>query len=768
MTHQRNRRRRLILAVSPLEARQLMSADVLTYHTDNARDGANTAETTLTPSNVNSANFGKVGFLDVDGKVDAQPLVLTGVGTAQGVRDIVYVATENDSVYAFDATSGALIWHDGPSTLIPGETPVPAADVNCTQVEPTLGITSTPVIDVQYGSIYVVAMSKSVINGQTTYHQRIHRLNFADGSDKTPPVAIDQSISVPGKGPGGNGSTVSFDPKMYEERDALTLVNGIIYTAWASHCDNPPYTGWVIGFRAQDLGREGVININPNGTPASANGVGASGGSFWNSGGGFAADSSGNLYNISGNGPFDPTQGDYGDSYLKLATRSDSIGLVQLRVADYFTPSNQQTLSNQDIDLGSSGVTLLPDMVDASGATRHLMVGSGKDGNIYLLDRDNLGKFNASNNAIVQEVSNGVGSSEFGTPAYFNGTIYFGGINTNLRAFSIKDGVVSTAPTSQSPDTFGYPGSTVAISANGTTGGIVWAAENGPTAALHAYDSSNLSRELYNSNQAANNRDQFGAGNKFITPTVANGKVYVGTTDGVVVFGLLPAATPTPTPPVVTPPIIPSPAPPPPTVLVKAFGYPAFYVGGFNELGAVGADPAVGESRLTYTWSVVSAPPGAPTPTFSQNGTNASKVVGVGIAASGLYDFRVTIKAPDGQAVTSDVSISAALPAPIFAAPAFTGANRTTGTPLFLGALATDPAFPESALTYTWSTVSTPARVQSPRFAINGTNQSKLTTVTLIKPGTYVFQVRATNPFGQSVTSEVSVLVATPSRAKRR
>ncbi len=766
MIHPRNRRRRLTPAVSPLEARQLMSADVLTYHNDNARDGANTAETTLTPSDVNSANFGKVGFLGVDGKVDAQPLVLTGVGTALGVRDIVYVATENDSVYAFDAGSGALIWHDGPSTLIPGETPVPAADVNCTQVEPTLGITSTPVIDLNSGAIYVVAMSKAVVNGQATYYQRIHELNIATGADKVAPVAIDRSISVPGQGPGGNGSTVSFDPKMYEERDALTDVNGVIYTAWASHCDDPAYTGWVIGFRAGNLGLAAVANVDPNGTPASSNIDAGSGGSFWNSGGGFAADSSGNLYNISANGPFDPTQGDYGDSYIKLAASGGTLG-----VNDYFTPSNQQTLSNLDQDLGSSGVTLLPDMVDASGVTRHLMVGSGKDGNIYLLDRDNLGKFNASTNQVVQEVSNGVGASEFGTPAYFNGTVYFGGINTNLRAFSIKNGVVSNTPTSESPDTFGYPGSTVAISANGTSDAIVWAAENGPTAALHAYDASNLARELYNSNQAANGRDQFGAGNKFITPTVANGHVYVGTTNGVAVFGLLPSATPPPSPPVVTPPIIPSPpipAPSPPTVLVKAFGYPAFSVGGFNELGAVGADPAVGESGLTYTWSVVSTPPGAPTPSFSQNGTNASKVVGVGIAAAGLYDFRVTIRAPDGQAVTSDVSISAAIPTPSFAAPAFTGATRTTGTPLLLGALATDPAFPGSALTYTWSTVSTPARVQAPRFSINGTNQSKLTAVTLNKPGTYVFQVRATNPFGQSVTSEVSVLVATPSRSRRR
>ena len=755
----RQSRRRLIPTVLSLESRQLLSTDVLTYHNDNARTGANTTETTLTLANVNSTDFGKVGFLAVDGKVDAQPVIRTGVVIpGQGTHDVVYVATENDSVYAFDATSGDLLWHDGPSSLIPGEVPVLATDVACPQIEPTLGITSTPVIDPSTNTMYVVAMSKSVVNGTTTYHQRIHALDLGTGADKVAPHAIDQSISVPGVGAGGNGSSVFFDPKMYEERDALTLSNGVVYTGWASHCDIAPYTGWIIGFRASDLGLAMVANVDPNGSPAASSDTGTSGGSFWNSGGGFAADSAGNLYNISGNGPFDPTQGDYGDAYIKLATTGGT-----LTIADYFAPSNQQYLSNNDVDLGSSGVALLPDLTNAAGAVEHLMIGSGKDGNIYLLNRDNLGQFNATSNQIVQELTgNPLGGSEFGTPTYFNGTVYFGGVGSSIRAFSITNGQLSTTPTSQSSTTFAYPGSTVSVSSNGTANGIVWAAENGNVAALHAYDASNLADELYNSNQAGT-RDQFGAGNKFITPTVANGHVYVGTTDGVAVFGLLPTAT-TPAPPV-TVPVAPAPVIPPPTVLVGAFGSPTFYVGGFNQLGAVGADTTSGESGLTYTWSVISTPAGAPTPAFSQNGTNAAKLVGVGIAAPGTYDFRVTIEALDGQTVTSDVAINATVPTPFFRAAPFTGPVQTLGSPLRLATAASDPAFADSALTYTWTTLSTPSKARAPHFSANNSNAAGLTTIAnLNKAGTYVFQVRAANPFGQTATAQVSVVIS----AKRR
>ena len=745
----RRSRRRLVPTVLALEGRQLLSADVLTYHNDNTRAGANTAETTLTPANVNAGSFGKVGFLAVDGKVDAQPLVKRGVTIpGQGVHDVVYVATENDSVYAFDAVTGATLWHAGPSSLIPGETPVPATDVNCTQVEPTIGITSTPVIDPTTNTIYVVAMSKAVADGAATYYQRIHALDLGTGLAKVAPRAIDRSISVPGAGPGGDGSRVYFDPKMYKERSALTLSNGVVYTGWSSHCDIPEYTGWVMGFRASDLGLVSVLNVNPNGTPAAANTTGSSGASFWSAGGGFAVDAAGSLYNITSNGPFDPSVGDYGDSYLKL----DTGGGTALTVADYFAPSNQQELADKDLSLGASGVVLLPDVVDASGATRHLMVGSGKDGNIYLVDRDDLGGYSTTTNNIVQTIAGALGGPIFGTPAFYNGSAYFGAVGASIRQFALRNGQFAATPTSQTAHTFGYPGSTVSISANGTSDGIVWAAENGGTAGLYAFDANDLSRELYDSNQAGD-RDRFGVGNKFITPTIANGRVYVGTTNGVGVFGLLAPPSSGEIPP-----------PSPLSVPVAPFASPGFYVGGFDLLGAVGDDAVSGESSLTYTWSVVATPAGAPTPFFSQNGTNASKLVGVAIAAPGSYTFRVTIASPQ-DTTTRDVTVLATVPLPSFAAPAFAGPVRALGVPLQLGAFAVDQAFSTGALTYTWSTLATPRGARAPRFAANNSAAAGLTAVNnLNRAGTYVFQVRATNPFGQSTTSQVSVLIT----AKRR
>ncbi len=734
---------RFVPGVHPLEDRKLLSTDVLTYHDNNARTGADLTETTLTPADVNSAGFGKVGFLAVDGKVDAQPLVKTGVAiAAQGTHEVVYVATENDSVYAFDAQSGAVLWHDGPSSgsqalLCPNETPVPASDYNSDQVSPLIGITSTPVIDPATNAIYVVAMSKSVVNGTTTYYQRIHALDLGTGADLVAPKSIDRSISVPGKGPGGNGTSVFFDPKQYDERDALTLSNGVIYTGWASHSDEAPYTGWIIGFNASNLGVAGVLNIDPNGTPSASNSIGQSGGSFWNSGGGFAADASGNLFNISANGPFDPKSGDYGDSYLKLSTASG------LSVADYFAPSNQQALSNADIDLGSSGVVLLPPITDAAGDTPSLAIGSGKDGNIYVIDRANLGKFSASGNQIWQEVTGKLGGSLFSTPAYFNGSVYFGAVGASLRAFSVAGAKVSATPTSQTPAAFGYPGTTPAISANGSANGIVWAAENGSTAVLHAYAASNLADELYNSNQAANGRDQFGAGNKFITPTVANGRVYVGTTNGVAVFGLLGSTS----------------MPPAPTFVVPAFPSRTFFVGGIDMLGAVGADQSSGESSLTYTWSTTSTPAGAPTPSFSGNGTNATKLVSVGIATPGTYTFQVKIQAPDGQSSTSSVAVVASVPQPHVAVGAFSSIAPRAGAIAQLGVIGSDDAFPESALRYTWSTIARPAGSAAPTFSSNGTNVSKLVSVSYPRAGTYVIQVVVVNPFGQSTLSIDTITV---------
>jgi hypothetical protein len=531
-----------------LEDRRLLSADVLTYHDDNARSGVDPSETILTPANVNPSTFGKVGFDAVDGKVDAQPLYVAGVAIpGQGTHDVLYVATEHDSLYAFDAATGATLWHV--SMLGPGE--VPSDPVHGTQVVPEIGITATPVIDPSTDTMYVVAMSKLVSTNGTTYIQRIHALDITTGAEKVAPRSIDQSITYPGAGPGGNGTVVIFDPMQYKERDALLLVGGVVYTSWASHSDNAPYTGWVMGFNASNLALASVLNIDPNGAPTSSLLPDGSGNSFWNSGAGPAADAAGNIYNLSANGPFDPNlsaagfpaNGDYGDSFLKFTPAPGG-----LTVSDYFTVSNQQNDANNDEDIGSSGLTLV-EVNDSNGVPHQLMIGSGKDGNIYVVDTANMGSFNPTTNRIYQELPGAVGGGgEYGAPAAFYGQVYFGGVGAPLRAFRFVGGRLWAAPASQSSHVFGYPGATPSISSDGNADGIVWAIDDGgSTAVLYAYDANDLSRLLYSTNQAPGGRDAVGPSNKFITPTIADGRVYVATADGVAVFGLLPtAAVPVP------------------------------------------------------------------------------------------------------------------------------------------------------------------------------------------------------------------------------
>lgn len=505
------------------------SVDVLTYHNDNARTGQNLQESILTPTNVNAGTFGKLFVISVDGKVDAQPLYVSSVSIASGTHNVLIVATEHDTVYAFDADTGAKLWQV--SMLKSGET-TSEPRFGCTQVDPEIGVTATPVIDRNAGpngTIYVVAMSKDS-SSPANYFQRLHALNLTTGAEQSGGPQ-DVHATFPGTGDNSNGASVVFDPGAYKERPGLLLLNGVVYTAWSSHCDFRPYTGWIIGYDQNTLAQTSVFNIVPNGNDAS----------FWNSGAGPAADAAGNIYQLAGNGTFDtsldtngfPARGDFGNAFLKFSTANR-----QLAVADYFDMFNTASESDADQDLGSGGALVLPDLADASGNVKHLAVGAGKDGNIYVVDRDNMGKFNTHANNIYQEVPNAIGS-EFGMPAYFNNAIYYGGVSDKLKEFSISNAKLSAAPSSQTSNTFAYPGTTPAVSANGSSSGIVWATENTDPAVLHAYDASNLSRELYNSNQAAGGRDHFGTGNKFITPTIVNGKVYVGTTSGVGVFGLI-------------------------------------------------------------------------------------------------------------------------------------------------------------------------------------------------------------------------------------
>ena len=366
--------------------------DVVTFHNDNSRTGQNLNETILTPSNVNVNTFGQLGFFPVDGQIYAQPLYVSNVTIpGQGTHDVLYVATEHDSVYAFDAITGAQLWKA--SLVGNGETP--SDNRGCGQITPEIGVTATPVIDRTRGpngAIYVVAMS---MDASGNYYQRLHALDITTGAELFGgPTAI--QASFPGTGENSSGGNVIFDPAQYKERSGLLLVNGQIYTAWASHCDYPPYTGWIIAFDAQTLAMTSVLDVTPNGSD----------GGIWQSGDGLAADSGGNIYFLDGNGTFDttldsngfPSQGDFGNAFLKL---SASGGLA---VADYFTMSPTVQESDVDQDLGSGGVMLLPDISDDSGNVWHLAVGAGKDRNLYLVNRDSMGKFNPSADNIHQEI----------------------------------------------------------------------------------------------------------------------------------------------------------------------------------------------------------------------------------------------------------------------------------------------------------------------------------------------------------------------------
>jgi len=503
------------------------NVNVLTYHNDNSRTGQNLNETTLTTASVASAQFGQLGTINVDGPVDAEPLYVGGMTINGQTHNVLFVATESDSIYAFDADSFVQLWHNA---VLSGTTEQPptaggnGSDIGCGQVQPTIGITSTPVIDLSAGpngTIFVVAMS---IDTGGNYHQRLHALDLTTGVDRMTATEI---------------QATGFAPGQYEERTGLLLLNSVVYLAWTSHCDGGSYNAWVMGYSEATLQQTSALNLTPSG----------GGGGIWMAGDGLAADSSGNIYFLDGNGSFDttltngfPSDGDYGNGFIKLSTTNNA-----LAVADYFEEFDTVSQSDSDQDLGSGGLLLLPDMTDANGTTRHLGVGAGKQdltrsGNpimLFVVDRDNMGKFNSSNdNAIYQELSSALqgGQGVWAAPAYFNNTLYYGAVNDNLRAFAITQAKVAASASSTSPETYGYPGATPSISANGSTNGIVWAIESSGT--LNAYNATNLGNELFSAGFPADGTT------KFLTPMVANGKVYVGTgaANGspgtVVVFGL--------------------------------------------------------------------------------------------------------------------------------------------------------------------------------------------------------------------------------------
>jgi hypothetical protein len=520
---------------------------VFTQHNDIGRTGQNTNETTLTLSNVGSTTtFGKKFSQPVDGYIYAQPLYVPNVTIAGSTHNVVYVATEGDSVYAFDADSNAgananPLWHanliDTAHGAAAGATTVnirATLDEACTDLIPQVGITSTPVIDPSTNTMYVE--TKSEENSQ--FIHRLHAIDITTGAEKAPgPVSV--TATVPGTGEGG--TTVSLDGLHHLNRPGLLLLNGTIYLAYASHCDDTPYHGWLLSYDAGTFTQTGLEVTTPNG------GLGG----FWMSGSGVAGDSNANIFIASGNGDFDTTHvpaTELGDTILKLFYN----GAPTLSLEDYFTPYDQSNLDGGDVDLGSGGVLLLPDQ---PGAVTHELVEAGKEGTIYLLNRDQLTAGNlhycqtgcdGKDPQVTQELQDAVGGL-WSMPAYFNSAIYIAGAGDSLKEFKLTNGLLGTSPSATSSPQFPFPGATPAVSANGTTNGIVWAidsslygtpAPTGP-AVLHAFRADTLV-ELWNSGQAAASRDTAGNSVKFAVPTIANGKVYIGTQTELDVYGTLP------------------------------------------------------------------------------------------------------------------------------------------------------------------------------------------------------------------------------------
>ena len=504
---------------------------VTTYQYDNARSGSNPHETILTPSNVNTSQFGRKRVFAVQGYVYAQPLYVPGVNINGTAHNVVYIATEHDQVYAFDVDSGQMLWQRSllvtPGSLIV-VTPVSSGDVGCSDLVPEIGITGTPVIDLSLNQLFVVAKTKThnLQTGDITFQQRLYAIDIRTGQFRNPPNTI--GGQYPGNGQGSQNGMLTFDPLLEGQRSALLLSGNNIFIGWASHCDFGAYHGWLMAYNKATLYAQGIYVDTPNGRE----------GGYWGGGGGLSADSSGVLFVSTGNGTYDGTSGsDYGDSVLRLNWASRNFTLI-----DYFTPWDQANLDANDRDVGSGGVLLLPDQ---SGAQHpHLLVQGGKEGTIDLIDRDNMGHFNSGNdNQIVQTLPFLTGGI-FGNPSFWNNTLYLGGSADHLKAFAYNPQTqrLSTTPTSQSASTFNFPGEPAVISSNGTSNGIVWIIESdtygGGSAVLRAYNATNLATELYSSSQNVN-RDNPGLAVKFTVPTVADGHVFVGAENQVSMFGLL-------------------------------------------------------------------------------------------------------------------------------------------------------------------------------------------------------------------------------------
>ena len=501
---------------------------IATAQYDNARTGANLLETILTPQNVNVGQFGRIAFFPVDGDVYAQPLYVPKLEIpGRGSHNVVFFATEKDSVYAFDAdaTSTEPLWQVSFVDAKKYISPVSNRDVFCPFIQPDIGITSTPVIDLSSKTLYALARTREAENGKWVFRQKLHALDLVTGAEKLGgPITIRASFqgdkSLFSKG------VTEFDPLRENQRAALLLVNNNVFITWASSCDVGPYYGWVMSYDTRTLKQTGVLNVSP----------GAKESGIWQADAGPAADGSGNVYLITGNGKFTAASGgrDYGDSVLKIALTPNG-----LAVRDYFTPADQEHLNDTDGDFGSGSPILLPDQ---PAPHSHLLLAAGKSAKLYELDRDNLGHFHAADDSNAVQVVP-AGAQSFGAPAYWNGHVFYFLMNDYLRDYALQNGRLSAQPVAKSNTNINDPG-TPAISANGAKNGIVWIVStkvwNGPDqpAVLFAYDAADVSRELYNSTQNPT-RDGAGYALRFTIPTIANGRVYVPAKRRIDVFGLL-------------------------------------------------------------------------------------------------------------------------------------------------------------------------------------------------------------------------------------
>ena len=505
-------------------------AGMYTYHNDLARDGANMHEFALTTVNVNTASFGKLFACTADGAIYGQPLWVANLRINGAQHNVLFVATQHDSLFAFDADTSPCVTLWSASLIdtshggLAGETTVPSGPTGNLvgsgdgDITPEVGITGTPVIDPATNTLYVV--SKSVNSAQTTFNQRLHAIDPTSGNEKTgSPVTI--AGTFPGTGDGG--TTIAFSSQLNNQRCGLSFVNGVAYIAWSSHEDNGTYHGWIIGYiyNGTSFVQSHVLNVTPNGRQ----------GGIWMSGGAMAADSNNNLYAITGNGTFDATNAsapnnDYGDSLLQLS--------ASLSVSQYFTPTDELSDFQADQDFGSGGTAVLADLPAGSNpVTQHLVVGGGKDGGLYVLNRDLLGGLGDGN--AVQKLSM---NSIFATGAFWNNNFYIAGVGGALVAYSLDTTVPKfTLSSHHSATTYNFPGGTPSVSAAGMQSGIVWILNTsnyctpqsggcGP-AVLHAYDATNVATELWNSSMVGT--DAAGNAVKFTVPTIANGKVYVGT-----------------------------------------------------------------------------------------------------------------------------------------------------------------------------------------------------------------------------------------------